>query len=90
MHRKDDLEGGKFHSVEVSPSKYYEAVPYTQYDVVITATSRPRAVRYSATPPVTSIRWPFTHFASSVQRNATTPPTSSSWPVRPSAVMLRT
>lgn len=32
---KDDVEGGKFHSVEASPSKYYEAVPYTRYDVVI-------------------------------------------------------
>lgn len=33
--KKDDIESGKFHSVEPSPSKYYEAVPYTLYDVVV-------------------------------------------------------
>jgi hypothetical protein len=33
--KKSDLEGDKFHSAEASPSKYYEAVPYTLYDVVI-------------------------------------------------------
>ena len=34
--KKGDVEGGdKFHSIEPSPSKYYEAVPYTRYDVVI-------------------------------------------------------
>jgi uncharacterized protein YggE len=33
--RKDDVEVMKVRSVEASPSKYYEAVPYAQYDVVI-------------------------------------------------------
>lgn len=33
--RKDDIEGVKLHSIEPSPSKYYEAVSYTPYDVVV-------------------------------------------------------
>lgn len=32
--KKDDIEG-KFHSMETSLSKYYEAVPFTSYDVVV-------------------------------------------------------
>jgi len=33
--KKDDSEFGKFHSIAPSPSKYYEAAPYSHYDIVI-------------------------------------------------------
>jgi len=34
--KKDGVaEGDKYHSIEPSPSKYYQAVPYSQYDIVI-------------------------------------------------------
>src|SRR6185295_7832023 len=38
---------------------------------------------YPLIPPLTSIRCPLIHFASSVQRKATTPPMSSARPTRP-------
>src|SRR6476620_3769647 len=45
-----------------------------------------RPYLYPLRPPLTSMRCPFIHLASSVQRNATTPPISSAWPTRPSGV----